>query len=60
LVGVSVVLVGARLTVIVELEGGARVVALEQNTERARSDDRWELGDAVTVCWHPEHALVLR
>ena len=45
---------------IVELEGGARIVALEQNTERARSDDRWEIGHAVTVGWLPEHSLVLR
>ena len=46
--------------VIVELEGGATIVALEQNTERARSDDRWELGMPVTVGWLPEHSLVLR
>ena len=25
-----------------------------------RSDDRWEIGDRVTLGWHPEHALVLR
>jgi spermidine/putrescine transport system ATP-binding protein len=54
------VYVGTATQVIVELDGGARVVALEQNTQRARSDDRWELGDAVSVCWHPEHSLVLR
>ena len=33
---------------------------LEQNTERARSDDRWEIGHDVTVGWLPEHSLVLR
>jgi spermidine/putrescine transport system ATP-binding protein len=54
------VYVGTATQVIVELEGGARVVALEQNTERARADDRWELGDRVTVGWLPEHSLVLR
>jgi spermidine/putrescine transport system ATP-binding protein len=54
------VYVGTATQVIVELEGGARVVALEQNTQRARADDRWELGDAVSVGWHPEHSLVLR
>jgi spermidine/putrescine transport system ATP-binding protein len=54
------VYVGTATQVIVELAEGARVVALEQNTQRARADDRWELGDAVTVCWRPEHALVLR
>jgi spermidine/putrescine transport system ATP-binding protein len=35
------VYVGTATQVIVELEGGARVVALEQNTQRARADDRW-------------------
>jgi spermidine/putrescine transport system ATP-binding protein len=54
------VYVGTATQVIVELDGGARVVALEQNTERARADDRWELGDRVTVGWLPEHSLVLR
>jgi spermidine/putrescine transport system ATP-binding protein len=52
--------VGTATQVIVELEGGARVVALEQNTQRARADDRWELGDAVSVGRHLEHSLVLR
>ena len=54
------VYVGTATQVIIELEGGARVVALEQNTQRARADDRWELGDRVSVCWLPEHSLVLR
>ena len=54
------VYVGTATQVIVELEGGARIVALEQNTERARAEDRWELGDRVTVGWLPEHSLVLR
>ena len=54
------VYVGTATQVIVELEGGARVVALEQNTERARADDRWELGHRVTLGWLPEHSLVLR
>ena len=54
------VYVGTATQVIVELRGGARIVALEQNTERARADDRWELGLEVTVGWLPEHSLVLR
>jgi spermidine/putrescine transport system ATP-binding protein len=54
------VYVGTATQVIVELGEGARIVALEQNTQRARADDRWELGDRVTVCWLPEHSLVLR
>jgi spermidine/putrescine transport system ATP-binding protein len=54
------VYVGTATQVIVELDGGMRIVALEQNTQRARADDRWEIGDRVTVAWHPEHSLVLR
>ncbi len=54
------VYVGTTTQVIVDLGAGARIVALEQNTARSRSDNRWEPGDAVTVGWKPEHALVLR
>jgi len=54
------VYVGTTTQVIVELASGERLVALEQNTARARADDRWEIGDRVRVGWHPEHSLVLR
>ena len=54
------VYVGTTTQVIVELAPGARLVALEQNTARARADNRWEIGDRVKVGWHPEHSLVLR
>ena len=54
------VYVGTTTQVIIELEPGVRLVALAQNTARARSDDRWEIGDQVKLGWHPEHALVLR
>ena len=54
------VYVGTTTQVIVDLGDGARLVALEQNTHRARSDDRWELGDRVRLGWRPEHCLVLR
>jgi spermidine/putrescine transport system ATP-binding protein len=54
------VYVGTTTQVIVEIAPGTRLVALEQNTARARSDDRWEIGDRVRLGWHPEHALVLR
>jgi spermidine/putrescine transport system ATP-binding protein len=54
------VYVGTTTQVIVQLDSGVRLVALEQNTARARSDDRWEIGERVTVGWHPEHALELR
>jgi spermidine/putrescine transport system ATP-binding protein len=54
------VYVGTTTQVIVELAPGERLVALEQNTARARADDRWEIGDRVKVGWDPAHSLVLR
>ncbi len=54
------VYVGTTTQVIVELESGVRLVALEQNTHSARADDRWEIGERVTLGWHPEHARQLR
>jgi spermidine/putrescine transport system ATP-binding protein len=51
---------GTVTQLIVELAAGSRVVALEQNTARARPDDRWELGDRVRIGWRPEHGQVLR
>jgi spermidine/putrescine transport system ATP-binding protein len=54
------VYMGTTTQLIVELAPGARLVALEQNTARARADDRWELGDRVRIGWHPEHGQVLR
>jgi spermidine/putrescine transport system ATP-binding protein len=54
------VYMGTATQLIVELAPGARLVALEQNTARASSDDRWELGDRVRVGWRPEHGQVLR
>ena len=54
------VYVGTTTQVIIELSPGARVVALEQNTHRSRADDRWEIGEQVTLGWRPEHSLVLR
>jgi spermidine/putrescine transport system ATP-binding protein len=54
------VYVGTTTQVIVEIADGVRLVALGQNFDRARSDDRWEIGDRVTLGWYPEHALLLR
>ncbi len=51
---------GVNTQVTVDLGGGARLVALEQTTYRASADDRWEMGMAVEVGWHPENCLVLR
>ena len=44
----------------ISLGDGARLVALEQQTYRARADERWEPATKVKVGWHPEHCLVLR
>ena len=54
------VYLGTTTQLIVELAPGSRLVALEQNTARARADDRWELGERVRIGWRPEHAQVLR
>ena len=54
------VYLGTATQLIIELGPESRLVALEQNLARARSDDRWELGDRVKVAWKPEHAQVLR
>jgi spermidine/putrescine transport system ATP-binding protein len=54
------VYVGTSTQIIVELAPGMRLMALEQNWVRARSDDRWEIGNRVKLGWRPEHALVLR
>jgi spermidine/putrescine transport system ATP-binding protein len=54
------VYVGTSTQIIVELAPGMRLMALEQNWLRARSDDRWEIGDKVRLGWRSEHALVLR
>ena len=54
------VYVGTTTQVIIELSPGARVVALEQNTHRSHAEDRWEIGEKVTLGWRPEHSLVLR
>jgi spermidine/putrescine transport system ATP-binding protein len=54
------VYVGTTTQVIIEISPGARVVALEQNLHRSRADNRWEIGEKVTLGWQPEHSLVLR
>jgi spermidine/putrescine transport system ATP-binding protein len=54
------VYVGTSTQIIVDLAPGMRLMALEQNWVRARSDDRWEIGNRVKLGWRPEHALVLR
>ena len=43
------VYLGVMTQLTVSLGGGARLVALEQATYRARADDRWELGSTVRL-----------
>ncbi len=54
------VYLGVMTQITVSLGNGARLVALEQATYRARSDDRWEPGMKIKLGWHPQHSLVLR
>jgi spermidine/putrescine transport system ATP-binding protein len=54
------VYLGVMTQITVSLGDGARMVALEQATYRARADDRWEPGNTIKLGWHPEHCLVLR
>ena len=54
------VYVGTSTQVIVQLADGVRLVALDQNFDRAAADNRWEIGDRLSVSWRPEHSLVLR
>jgi spermidine/putrescine transport system ATP-binding protein len=54
------VYLGVTTQVTVSLGDGARLVALEQATHRARADDRWEPGMKVRLGWRPEHCLILR
>ena len=51
---------GINTQVTISLGDGARLVALEQQTYRARADERCEPGTKVKVGWHSEHCLVLR
>jgi ABC-type Fe3+/spermidine/putrescine transport system ATPase subunit len=53
------VYLGTTTQMIVELAAGVRLVALEQNSYPARSDDRWEIGMTTRLGWRPEHGLVL-
>jgi spermidine/putrescine transport system ATP-binding protein len=54
------VYLGMNTQITIGLGAGARLIALEQATHRARAEDRWEPGMKVRLGWHPEHCLVLR
>ncbi|MEU8589237.1 ABC transporter ATP-binding protein [Streptomyces sp. NPDC048664] len=50
---------GPTTTYLIELAPGVTLAALEQNTDRARMEDRWSGGETVDFAWRPEHCLVL-
>ncbi|WP_042374244.1 ABC transporter ATP-binding protein [Streptacidiphilus neutrinimicus] len=50
---------GPTTTYLIELAPGVTVAALEQNTARARMEDRWEGGETVELGYDPDHCLVL-
>ncbi|AZQ32562.1 ABC transporter ATP-binding protein [Streptomyces cyaneochromogenes] len=50
---------GPTTTYLIELAPGLTLSVLEQNTARARMEDRWSGGETVEFGWRPEHCLVL-
>ncbi len=50
---------GPTTTYLIELAPGMTLSVLEQNTARARMEDRWSGGETVEFGWRPEHCLVL-
>ena len=54
------VYLGTATQYLIELAPGVRVVAIENNVQTARSDDRLARGSKVTIGWLPEHGRVLR
>ncbi|MGW7823793.1 ABC transporter ATP-binding protein [Streptomyces puniciscabiei] len=50
---------GPTTTYLIELAPGVTLSVLEQNTARARMEDRWRGGETVEFGWRPEHCLVL-
>ncbi len=51
---------GATTTYLLEIADGVELAVLEQNLQRARTEDRWVDGERVRIGWLPEHSLVLR
>jgi spermidine/putrescine transport system ATP-binding protein len=50
---------GPTTTYLIEIAPGVSVCVLEQNTDRARNEERWANGQRVRIGWRPEHCLVL-
>jgi spermidine/putrescine transport system ATP-binding protein len=51
---------GPTTTYLLEIAPGVELAVLEQNLQRARTEDRWVDGERVRIGWLPEHSLVLR
>ena len=51
---------GPTTTYLLEIAEGVELAVLEQNLQRARTEDRWVDGERVRIGWLPEHSLVLR
>lgn len=51
---------GPTTTYLLEVADGVELAVLEQNLDRARTEDRWSDGQRVRIGWLPEHCLVLR
>ena len=50
---------GPTTTYLIEIAPGVELAVLEQNLQRARTEDRWSDGERVRIGWLPEHWLVL-
>jgi spermidine/putrescine transport system ATP-binding protein len=50
---------GPTTTYLMEIAPGVELAVLEQNLQRARTEDRWVDGERVRIGWLPEHCLVL-
>jgi spermidine/putrescine transport system ATP-binding protein len=50
---------GPTTTYLMEIAPGVELAVLEQNLQRARTEDRWTDGERVRIGWLPEHCLVL-
>ena len=50
---------GPTTTYLIEIAPGVELAVLEQNLQRARTEDRWADGERVRIGWLPEHCLVL-
>lgn len=50
---------GATTTYLFEIAPGVEISVLEQNLDRARTEERWADGERVRLGWHTDHSLVL-